>query len=460
MISRVFIANRGEIAVRVIATCKRLGIETVLGVSEADIGSLGARLADRTVVIGPARPGESYLNERAIVAAATATLCDAIHPGYGFLSEGRKLAELAAGAGLVFIGPNVEALERAGNKLTTRSIAQQIGIPTSTGSEALEDREQAVLIARSIGFPVLLKAAAGGGGRGMTVCRSEGEVRLGFDRASAEAEAAFGDGRLFAERYVERARHVEVQIVADQHGNVLHLGDRDCSVQRRHQKLVEEAPASSIDSGLRQNMWDDAVRLIAKMEYDSIGTVEFLVDLDRGDYILLEINARIQVEHPVTEMITGLDLVELQILAASGYKLPLTQEDVELQGHAIECRINAEDPQRDFAPSPGLIKEWIPPVGPGIRVDTHCFSGYRFPPYYDSLMGKVIVHERNRTRAVLAMEQALGSLTVTGTASTAQVQKNIIVCEEFVENNHTTSWLEQGGLATVLDSEGNTYVRN
>lgn len=441
MIRRLLIANRGEIAVRVLVTCKRMGIETVLAVSEADKNSLAGRLADQVVVIGPSNAALSYLHVPAIVTAAMATDCDAVHPGYGFLSEGTELASALEEQGIVFVGPSVDVLARAGNKLKTREVAEAAGISVMSGSPALESVDEAVAHATRLEYPVLLKAAAGGGGRGMTVCRDSAEVRQKFVRASTEAQAAFGDGRLFVERFAENARHVEVQIVGDRHGNVIHLGDRDCSVQRRHQKLIEEAPASSIDGDLRAAMLRDAVELGRALGYDSVGTVEFLVDLDRSDHSLLEVNARIQVEHGVTEMISGVDLVEQQIRVASGERLPIEQHDVVLTGHAIECRLNAEDPALDFRPSPGRITGWAVPGGPGIRVDTHCYAGYDFPPYYDSLMGKVIAHGADRSEAICRLDQALSMLVVEGVSTTRNLHRWILGSRDFIDDEQTTGWL-------------------
>ena len=441
-IRRVFVANRGEIAVRVIRACRTLGVESVIGVSEADIETLGAEMANETVVIGPPPVNESYLCADKIVAAALAVGCDAIHPGYGFLSERASFARACRDAGIVFIGPSPEAIEAMGDKITAVTLAERAGVPRVPGSGALKDLAHARQVAAEIGYPVLIKATAGGGGRGMRVVREVGELDALMSSAANEALSAFGDRTLYMEKFIERARHVEIQIMADAFGNVVYLGERECSTQRRHQKLIEEAPSPSISTATRRVMGECAVRLTKNAKYCGAGTVEFVVDeLDKSFYFL-EMNTRIQVEHPVTEMITGFDLVAEQIRIACGLPLSFTQAEVRLQGHAIECRINAEDSDNDFRPCPGLISRWEIPSGEGIRFDSHSYSGYTVPPYYDSLIGKLIVHARTRALAIELMRQALGEFRVEGPATTAPFHEAVIAHPDFVNGMVTTRWVE------------------
>ena len=438
ILRRVLVANRGEIAARVLRTCRRLGIETVLTVSDADTDSVPARLADRTIWIGPASAAESYLNVAAVVAAAVAARADAIHPGYGFLSENPRLARACEAAGMVFIGPSAEVLEAAGDKLAARNHAAAAGLPVLPGG--LAHAADAVRLAERIGYPVLVKAAGGGGGRGLRVVREPGRLVESVAMASAEAQAAFGDPRVYLERYVSPARHVEVQILGDGE-NVIHLGDRDCSVQRRYQKLIEEAPAPLLGETLRVGLRAAAVALGLHLKYQGLGTVEFLVDTERAAFWFLEVNARIQVEHPVTEAVTGLDLVAEQIAVAEGRRLRLAQADVCLRGHAIECRINAEDPAAGFRPSPGTVTCAVFPAGPGIRVDTHVQAGSAVPPQYDSLLAKLIVSGPRRAEALARLRGALARCEIGGVATTLGMHAALAADAEFAEGGVATDFL-------------------
>jgi acetyl-CoA carboxylase, biotin carboxylase subunit len=436
---RVLVANRGEIAARVIRTCRRLGIETVLTVSDADAGSVPARLADKVAAIGPPPAAASYLDVDAVVGAAAAAGVDAVHPGYGFLSENARLARACAAAGIVFIGPTPETLEASGDKLAAREHAAAAGLPVLPGGH-VADPEQGTELAGRIGFPVLVKAAGGGGGRGLRVVRDPGELGRAVAVASAEAEAAFGDGRVYLERYVSPARHVEVQLLGDGQ-RVVHLGTRDCSVQRRYQKLIEEAPAPLLSDGLRGRLHAAAVAFGEHLRYRGAGTVEFLVDPEREEFYFLEVNARIQVEHPVTEAITGLDLVEEQIAIAEGRPLRVRQEDVAFAGHAIECRINAEDPRRDFLPSPGTITGAVFPAGSGIRVDTHVQAGAMVPPHYDSLLAKVIGHGADRGEALATLRGALDRCAVDGVVTNLEMHRGLLADAEFGKGGVDTGYL-------------------
>ncbi len=442
-LSRVFVANRGEIACRIVNACRALGLETVVGVSDADRDSLGAELADRAVVLGPAPARASYLDARLIVHAAKATGCDALHPGYGFLAEHAGLARLCEEEGVIFVGPAPETIERLGDKLAARAIAAEADVPPVPGSDRLDSPAEARRFAAVHGYPVLLKASAGGGGRGMLVAHSDAEIDAGFERASAEALAAFGDGALYAERFIEDARHVEVQILGDGEGRVVHLGERDCSVQRRFQKLVEEAPALALPPEARAALYEASLRLAGRLAYRNAGTVEFLYDAARGKAYFIEVNARIQVEHPVTEEVSGFDLVQAQLRIAGGEGLDITQEEVALSGHAVECRINAESPERGFAPSPGTITLWRPPVGDGIRLESHCRAGYRVPPYYDSMIGKLIASAPTRARAIARMERALGDFRIEGIETNLAFQARLVGHADFTSNAVNTRWLER-----------------
>ena len=437
-IRRVLIANRGEIAVRIIRACKALGIETVQALSDADRDSLPARLADRAFVIGPATSAKSYLNIDALLMTALATGADAIHPGYGFLSEKAEFSKGCADNGLIFVGPTPDNIARMGNKIEARIAAAAAGVPTLPGSHKVASADDAARIAAEVGLPVMLKAAAGGGGRGMKIVRDPAKVKETFQQASAEANAAFGDGSMYVERFVADARHIEVQVIADTHGNVVHLGERDCSSQRRHQKLVEEAPAPAISGELRAGLHESAVRLARAIGYVGAGTVEFLVDPAADAFYFLEMNTRIQVEHPVTEMITGIDLVQEQFRIANSERLGFRQEDVVFTGHAIECRVNAESAENDFRPSPGLITAWQPPQGEGIRVDSHCFEGYRIPIFYDSMIAKLIVHGSDRDDAIARMRTALSQFRVGGIETTIPFVDKIVANADFVGGKVST----------------------
>ncbi len=441
ILRRILIANRGEIAVRVIRTCQRLGIETVLAASEADLDSMAARLADSTICIGAAHPAASYLSVEAVVAAAVASKADAMHPGYGFLSENPKLADACARAGVCFIGPTVAQLDAVGDKLKARAHANAAGLCSVPGGEALT-LDEAQRIAHEIGWPIIIKAVGGGGGRGMKQVHDAASLAATMEIATAEAQASFGDPRLYIERFISHGRHIEVQILGDGE-NVIHLGTRDCSIQRRYQKLIEEAPALDLSETLREEMLCAAVAFARHLRYRGLGTVEFLVDCDRDTFYFLEMNARIQVEHPVTEAICGLDLVEEQIAVAEGHGLRYTQRDISFSfaGHAVECRINAEDWAHDFRPSPGIVMRAVFPVGTGIRVDTHVQAGEIVPPYYDSLLGKLIVHGTDRAEALHKLQRALSNLDISGVATNVPLHAALIRSEEFVRGGVDTSFL-------------------
>jgi acetyl-CoA carboxylase, biotin carboxylase subunit len=442
-IRRVFIANRGEIAVRIVRACRSLGIESVVGVSEADTDSMAARMADQAVVIGPPPSRQSYLCADLLVQAAVATRCDAVHPGYGFLSERSSFARACNDAGLVFIGPSAEAIDAMGDKITAVGLATKADVPRVPGSGAVADPQTARRIAGEIGYPVLVKATAGGGGRGMRVVRSDAEMESAFSSAASEAQSAFGDSTLYVEKFIERARHIEIQIIGDQHGNLVHLGERECSTQRRHQKLIEEAPSPALSAAQRAAMGQCALRLARNVGYFGAGTIEFVVDARDGNFYFLEMNTRIQVEHPVTEMTTGRDLVAEQIRVAAGLPLSFTQEEIRFHGHAIECRLNAEDPERNFIPRPGLISGWKAPVGPGVRLDSHCYAGYAVPPYYDSMIGKLIVHAPSRAEAIAGMVRALSELQVQGVTTTAAFHQAVLAEPDFAAGQVTTRWVEE-----------------
>jgi acetyl-CoA carboxylase biotin carboxylase subunit len=442
-VKRILVANRGEIAVRVIRACRALGLETVAIYSEADRGALHTRLADRAVCIGPPAASQSYLNVNAILAVIKGTGCDTVHPGYGFLAENALFAEVCRDSGIVFVGPPPEAMRALGDKLHARHMAMTLGVPTVPGSAALlRTPADAEAEAVRIGYPVLLKAAAGGGGRGMRVVRSPNALAAALERARAEADASFGDPTVFVERFLENVRHVEVQVIADAHGSAVHLGERDCSVQRRHQKLLEEAPSPALTPGLRREMTDAALVLCRYAGYVNAGTVEFVLEAERGRFYFLEMNTRIQVEHPVTEMVTGLDLVQEQLRIAAGERLRFSQADVRLSGHAVECRINAEDPDHGFAPSPGTITAWRAPDGPGIRLDTHCYEGSIVPPFYDSLVAKLIAGGDTRGHALERMRTALDAFVVGGIATTIPFHRRLVSHSSFVEGAVHTRWVE------------------
>lgn len=443
-ISKILIVNRGEIAVRIIRTCRVLGIATVLAASEADRDTLAARLADETVIIG--KPGvATYLNIPVLIQTALDVEADAIHPGYGFLSEKPELAIACEENGITFIGPKADHIFSLGNKLVARAMAQEYGVPTLPGSEKVNSYEDVLSVVEEIGFPIMLKAAAGGGGRGMKIVTENEKDNLKqiFEAATAESKAAFGDGSLFVEKYIANARHIEVQILGDKFGNVVHLGERDCSTQRRHQKLIEEAGAPNISEELRSGLHNSAVTLAENISYESVGTVEFIIDQDESKFYFLEVNTRIQVEHPVTEEITGIDLIEEQIRVANGEELSFTQADIQFNGHAIECRINAESAEEGFRPTPGLITRWEIPQGPGVRVDTHCFHGYTVPIFYDSLIGKLIVHGNNREHALKRMLAALDEFSAEGISTTIPFLKKVLINSNFAAGKVNTRLLEQ-----------------
>ncbi len=441
-LKRVLVANRGEIAVRIVRACHALGIEAVVAVSDADRDSLAARMADRAVCIGPARSALSYLNVPALITAARGTGCDAVHPGYGFLSERAVFAQACADNDLVFIGPDPRAIQKMGNKLEARALARECGVPLAEGSRDIRSVDDAARIAADVGYPVLLKAAAGGGGRGIRVVRGAADLRGAYEGASAEALAAFGDGTLYVERYIEDARHIEIQVLGDNAGKVLHLGERDCSPQRRYQKMIEAAPAADLSEALRSQMQNAAVTLAKNIGYRNAGTVEFVVDQQRQECYFLEMNTRIQVEHPVTEVVTGIDIVSWQIRIAGGETLSLEQESVQSKGYALECRINAESPQHGFRPSPGRLTAWNAPTGAGIRLDTHCYAGYMVPPFYDSLLAKLIVHGEDRAAAIARTRNALEGFEVRGVDTTISFLCYVLRQDEFLDAPVNTRWLE------------------
>jgi acetyl-CoA carboxylase, biotin carboxylase subunit len=439
-VRRVLVANRGEIAVRVVRACFDEGLTSVAAYTEVDAESLAPRLADESVCIGGPR---AYLDVGAVVSAALVMRCDAVHPGYGFLSERPELALACAEQGIVFVGPTAETIRAGGDKVAARELAAAAGVPVTAGSAAVADVDDAARTAEGIGYPVLLKAAAGGGGRGMVLVSAPAEFAGTFERARLEAQQAFGDGRLYVERYVANARHVEVQILADGHGNVVHLYDRDCSVQRRYQKLVEEAPASAVPDPVRARLADAAVALAKALDYVGAATVEFLYDADTGDFSFLEINTRVQVEHPVTEVVTGVDIVREQLRVAAGEPLSIRQEDVTVRGHAIECRINAESAARGFAPSPGRIERWVPPQGERVRVDSHCYPGYPVPANYDSLLAKLICHGADRAEAIETTRRALDRFTIDGVESTVDFNRFVLGHQDFRWDRQNTRWVDQ-----------------
>jgi acetyl-CoA carboxylase biotin carboxylase subunit len=445
VLRRVLIANRGEIAVRVVRACRALGLESVVVVSEADRESMAARTADRSVCIGPAPAGASYLNRDAVLAAALGTGCDAVHPGYGFLSENPDFARECVAEGLTFIGPAPSIVAGTGDKAAAREIAQRAGVPILSGSDVTTSVDDAARAANTVGYPVLVKAVAGGGGRGMSIVADEAELRRNLPNAIAEATAAFGDGRVYVEKFIGRARHIEVQVIGDKHGNVCHVGERDCSAQRRHQKVIEESPAPGISDAVRADIHRAAIRFAQAVELDSAGTVEFVYDADTEEFAFLEFNARIQVEHPVSEMVSGIDLVAEQIRVAAGLPLSFTQDDVVATGHAIEARLMAESPERGFAPTPGTVQRWCPPAGHGIRVDSHCFSGSVISPYYDSLIAKIIAHAPTRDAAADKLVAALRELIADGTDTTAGFNQFILQHQDFRAASVTTRWIDQVG---------------
>jgi acetyl-CoA carboxylase biotin carboxylase subunit len=443
MFKRILVANRGEIALRIFRACRELGIETVAVFSEADRGAAYLELADEAYCIGPPKAAESYLKIDRIISAAEIGNVQAIHPGYGFLAENPHFADVCRSCNIEFIGPSQEAMALLGDKNAARRVAREANVPTVPGSDGLIDSEaQAVQLARELGFPVLIKASAGGGGRGMRVAVNELALRAALEQAQGEAQAAFGSPEIYLEKYVEHPRHIEVQILGDLAGNVVHLWERDCTMQRRHQKLIEESPAPQLDPDTRAAVCDAAVRLVKAAKYHNAGTVEFILDR-RGRYYFIEMNARIQVEHPVTEMLTGIDLIKAQIRVAAGQELPFRQEDIRPSGAAIECRINAEDPDKAFRPMPGQITRIIPPGGFGVRFDSHVHVGYTVSPYYDSLIGKLIVHQPTRQEAIAAMQRSLAELRIEGIRTTVPLHQKILNHPAFQEARVDTTFIER-----------------
>jgi len=442
MFKKVLIANRGEIAVRIIRACREMGIATVAVYSEADRQALHVKMADEAYCIGPVAAKDSYLNIPSLMSVAAFTQADAIHPGYGFLAENADFAEICAGDGITFIGPAADAIRAMGAKAVARETMKQAGVPTVPGTEGIiEDVETAVSVATSIGYPVIVKATAGGGGKGMRVAKDEEELRKAIRQAQKEAEIAFGNSGVYLEKYLEEPRHVEIQVMADQQGNAVYLGERDCSIQRRHQKLVEEAPSPALDPALRQQMGHAAVLAAKAVNYHGAGTVEFLLD-KHGRFYFMEMNTRIQVEHPVTELVTGIDLIKEQIAVASGQPLSFGQQDVKINGWAIECRINAENPAKNFMPSPGRVTSYLPPGGFGVRVDSAVYAGYEISPFYDSMVAKVIVWGKNRQEAIQRMKRALDEFVIEGIKTTIPFHRKLLEHEVFLNGDFNTGFLE------------------
>ena len=443
MFRRVLIANRGEIAQRIQRACHELGIETVVVYSEADADAIYLRHADETICIGPARSSMSYLNIPAIISAAEIADVEAIVPGYGFLAENAHFAEVCQSCNIQFVGPAPETIKALGNKANAREMAMRANVPVVPGSDGpVEDEDAALRYARKIGYPVIIKASAGGGGRGMRVASNDPSLINSFHAARSEAELAFKDGAVYLEKFLENPRHVEIQILGDRYGNLVWLGERDCSVQRRHQKLIEESPSPAIDAETRARMGQAALNIARESGYHNAGTVELLLDKN-GDFYFIEVNARIQVEHTVTELVTGIDLIQQQLLVASGERLAFGQEDVRFSGHAIECRINAEDPDRDFQPSPGRVDLFVPPGGPGVRVDSHCYSGYSIPSHYDSMIAKLLVHRGDRRQAIATMLRALNEFVIEGPKTTIPLHGRILTHSDFRAGEHDTGFVER-----------------
>lgn len=443
MFSRILIANRGEIALRVVRACRELGVHSVVAHSEADDTSLAVQLADEAICIGPASAMQSYLRVDRLIAAAEVCDVDAIHPGYGFLSENAHFAEVCESCKIRFIGPSSETIRRMGDKSEARRTMSSSGVPVTPGSEGvLESEKEALELAHSMKYPVIIKASAGGGGKGMRVVRNDASLVTSFHAARREAEMAFGSPDVYMEKFVEQPRHIEFQILADSKGNVIHLGERDCSLQRRHQKLIEETPSPALDPDLRERMGEAAVTAARAAGYENAGTIEFLLS-DSGNFYFMEMNTRVQVEHPVTEMTTGVDIVKEQIRIAAGEELSLKQEDVRFNGHAIEVRVNAEDPSRDFAPCPGTVLFYAPPGGNGIRIDSHVYTGYRIPPYYDSMIGKLIVHARTREEALARVRSALHEYIVEGLHTTISFASYLLGRDEIIRGDYNTGYIER-----------------
>ncbi len=449
------VANRGEIAVRIIRACKALDLETVLVVSEADRKSMGAEMADKVVCIGPPPAHLSYLDIPVIMTVARATGADAIHPGYGFLAENPELPEACEQHGITFIGPRSQTMRQLGDKIKARQLAKQSNVPINEGSEGLSNIRDVEAIVRELGFPILFKAAAGGGGRGMRIVQQKEDLSNAFSMASNEALKAFGDATLFVERYIQNARHVEVQMLGDNSGNVIHLGQRDCTSQRRYQKVIEESPPPSLPDSMRAEISEAAVKLAEGVNYNNAGTVEFLVDKDRQKFYFMEVNTRIQVEHPVTEEITGVDLAKEQLLIAFGSPLSMTQSDIRFSGHAIECRVTAEDSRNDFTPSPGRVTRFVVPNGNNIRVDTHCHEGYMISPFYDSLMAKLIAKGDDRDSALKNLGAALASFEISGVETNVPFLQFLINHPDFINGDINIKWIENEVLAEFLQDKNN-----
>lgn len=449
MIKKVLIANRGEIAVRIIRACKEMDIEAVAIYSEADKESLHVQIADEAYCVGPTISKESYLNLTNIISVAKLTGCDAIHPGYGFLAENADFAELCRECNLIFIGPSPEAISKMGTKDVARDTMKEAGVPIVPGSQGIiKNTEEAIELANQLGYPVIIKATAGGGGKGIRVARHEEELVKGIQITQQEASTAFGNPGVYLEKYVEDFRHVEIQIMADTHGNAIHLGERDCTIQRRLQKLLEESPSPALDENIRKQMGDAAVKAAVAVDYTGAGTVEFIYEYKTKSFYFMEMNTRIQVEHPVTEMVTGMDLIKEQILVASGEKLSLQQEEVQFNGWAMECRINAENPAKKFMPSPGKVEMYLPPGGFGIRVDSAVYPGYSIPPFYDSMVAKLIVHGKTREEAIAKMKRALSEFVIEGVHTTIPFHLQLLEHPDFVKGEFNTKFLEEHELVT------------
>lgn len=443
MFRKILIANRGEIAVRIIRACRELGIQTVAIYSEGDRDALHTQLADEAICVGAPASKDSYLNITNILSACILTGCEGIHPGFGFLSENPKFAKMCEECNIKFIGPDYETIELMGDKARAREIMKKAKVPVVPGYEGhIESYEEAYKIAEGIGCPLMIKAASGGGGKGIRIVRDLKDFKHNYEAAKAEARACFGDDKIYIEKYIENPRHIEFQIMADQHGNTIHLGERECSLQRNNQKVLEEAPSSFLNEELRKRMGEDAIKAAKAVNYKNVGTIEFLVD-SQSNYYFMEMNTRIQVEHPITEMITNIDIVKEQLKIASDQKLEMSQEDIVISGHAIECRINAEDPSRNFAPCPGLITELSMPSGLGVRIDSAIYCGYKIPHYYDSMIGKLITHGKDREEAIVKMKRSLGEFAIGGVTTNIDFQYEILEHKDFIAGNYTTSFLEE-----------------
>lgn len=443
MFNKILIANRGEIALRIIRACKELGIKSVIAYSKADEESLPVRLADQAVCIGPAPAAESYLLIERLIGVCEICDVDAIHPGYGFLSENAHFADVCASCNIAFIGPKAEQIRAMGDKSNARDTMRKAGVPVTPGSTGvISTEEEAIKVAHSLKYPVIIKASAGGGGRGMRIAHNDASLVQGYHAAKTEAEKAFGNGDVYIEKYIENPRHIEVQILADSFGNVLQLGERDCSLQRRHQKLIEETPSPALTPAIRKKMGEAAIKAAKAVKYVSTGTIEFLMG-SGGEFYFMEMNTRVQVEHCVTEMISGVDIIKEQIRIAAGEKLSITQKELQLRGHAIECRINAEDPYRNFSPSPGRVSFWNAPGGLGVRVDSHIYPGYVIPPHYDSLMGKLIVHGNTREEAIARCRRALSEFLIEGVKTTIPFEQYVMDTKEFIEGRYDTGFIER-----------------